>query len=80
MAATTEPATKVSTPLTGTDKVLSFETGLLAQQSQGAVVGRIGEQSAHRHSQSAGRRLAREDCDRARRESQQVVGHGRGCR
>ncbi|HET6916401.1 MAG TPA: polyribonucleotide nucleotidyltransferase [Acidimicrobiales bacterium] len=43
MAATTEPATKVSTPLTGTDKVLSFETGLLAQQSQGAVVGRIGE-------------------------------------
>ena len=43
MAATTQPSTKVSSPLSRTDKVLSFETGLLAQQSQGAVVGRIGD-------------------------------------
>jgi polyribonucleotide nucleotidyltransferase len=43
MAATTEPTTKVSAPMTGTDKVLSFETGQLAKQSQGAVVGRIGD-------------------------------------
>jgi polyribonucleotide nucleotidyltransferase len=43
MAAITEPSTKVSAPLSGTGKVLSFETGLLAQQSQGAVVGRIGD-------------------------------------
>ena len=43
MAATTQPSTKVSTPLSGTGKDLSFETGLLAQQSQGAVVGRIGD-------------------------------------
>ncbi|HVA73970.1 MAG TPA: polyribonucleotide nucleotidyltransferase [Acidimicrobiales bacterium] len=43
MAATTEPSTKVSAPLTGTGKVLGFETGLLAHQSQGAVVGRIGD-------------------------------------
>jgi polyribonucleotide nucleotidyltransferase len=35
--------TSVSAPLSGTDKTLSFETGLLAQQSQGAVVGRIGD-------------------------------------
>ncbi len=33
----------VSVPVSGTDKSISFETGLLAQQSQGAVVGRIGE-------------------------------------
>src|SRR4051794_23837004 len=33
----------VSGPISGTDKTLSFETGLLAPQSQGAVVGRIGE-------------------------------------
>jgi polyribonucleotide nucleotidyltransferase len=33
----------VSTPVSGTDKSISFETGLLAQQSQGAVVGRIGD-------------------------------------
>jgi polyribonucleotide nucleotidyltransferase len=33
----------VSAPVSGTDKVISFETGLLAQQSQGAVVGRIGD-------------------------------------
>jgi polyribonucleotide nucleotidyltransferase len=33
----------VSAPISGTDKTISFETGLLAQQSQGAVVGRIGD-------------------------------------
>ncbi len=36
-------STSVSAPITGTDKSLTFETGLLAQQSQGAVVGKIGE-------------------------------------
>jgi polyribonucleotide nucleotidyltransferase len=36
-------ATTASAPITGTSKTLTFETGLLAQQSQGAVVGRIGE-------------------------------------
>src|ERR1700759_3681993 len=36
-------AISVSGPISGTDKSLSFETGLLAQQSQGAVVARIGE-------------------------------------
>src|ERR1700730_5802778 len=35
--------TRVEGPITGTDKRLSFETGKLAQQSQGAVVGRIGD-------------------------------------
>jgi polyribonucleotide nucleotidyltransferase len=43
MAANSATATKVSAPITGTSKTLSFETGLLAQQSQGAVVGRIGD-------------------------------------
>ncbi|MBO0730693.1 MAG: polyribonucleotide nucleotidyltransferase [Acidimicrobiaceae bacterium] len=38
-----EGATIVSGPISGTDKSLAFETGLLAQQSQGAVVGRIGD-------------------------------------
>ena len=33
----------VSVPVSGTDKTIGFETGLLAQQSQGAVVGRIGD-------------------------------------
>jgi polyribonucleotide nucleotidyltransferase len=33
----------VSTPVSGTDKTLSFETGKLAQQSQGSVVVRIGD-------------------------------------
>ena len=33
----------VSAPIAGTTKSISFETGLLAQQSQGAVVGRIGD-------------------------------------
>ncbi len=36
-------STSVSAPISGTDKTLTFETGLLAQQSQGAVVGTIGE-------------------------------------
>src|SRR5487761_1645584 len=35
--------TSVETPITATAKTLSFETGQLAQQSQGAVVGRIGD-------------------------------------
>jgi len=35
-------AISVSGPISGTDKTLSFETGRLAQQSQGAVIGRIG--------------------------------------
>jgi polyribonucleotide nucleotidyltransferase len=35
-------AISVSGPISGTEKSLSFETGRLAQQSQGAVVGRIG--------------------------------------
>jgi polyribonucleotide nucleotidyltransferase len=36
-------AITVSAPISGTDKTLSFETGVLAKQSQGAVVGRIGD-------------------------------------
>ena len=36
-------STSVSAPISGTDKTLTFATGLLAQQSQGAVVGQIGE-------------------------------------
>src|SRR5437763_4819464 len=36
-------AISVSGPISGTDKTLSFETGKLAPQSQGAVVGRIGD-------------------------------------
>ncbi len=35
-------AIRVSGPVAGTDKTLSFETGKLAQQSQGAVVASIG--------------------------------------
>ncbi|MDQ1446606.1 MAG: polyribonucleotide nucleotidyltransferase [Acidimicrobiaceae bacterium] len=35
-------AISVSGPISGTEKSLSFETGRLAQQSQGAVVARIG--------------------------------------
>jgi polyribonucleotide nucleotidyltransferase len=42
MAATDTP-TSVSVPISGTDKTLTFETGVLAPQSQGAVVGRIGD-------------------------------------
>jgi polyribonucleotide nucleotidyltransferase len=33
----------ISDPISGTGKSLTFETGLLAQQSQGAVVARIGD-------------------------------------
>src|SRR5205807_1567956 len=36
-------AISVSGLITGTDKTLSFETGRLAPQSQGAVVGRLGD-------------------------------------
>ncbi|MGK2958075.1 MAG: polyribonucleotide nucleotidyltransferase [Acidimicrobiales bacterium] len=36
----------VSCPISGTDKSLSFETGKLAQQSQGAVVATIGKTTA----------------------------------
>ena len=43
MAANVATPTSVSTPISGTAKTLTFETGLLAQQSQGAVVARIGE-------------------------------------
>ena len=38
-----EDAIAVSGPIEGTDKTLSFETGKLAKQSQGAVLGRIGD-------------------------------------
>jgi polyribonucleotide nucleotidyltransferase len=43
MAANVATPTSVSSAISGTDKTLSFETGLLAQQSQGAVVARIGD-------------------------------------
>ncbi|MGH9108663.1 MAG: polyribonucleotide nucleotidyltransferase [Acidimicrobiales bacterium] len=36
-------AISVSAPITGTDRSLSFEAGKLAQQADGAVVGRIGD-------------------------------------
>jgi polyribonucleotide nucleotidyltransferase len=36
-------AISVTGPITGTQRALTFETGQLAQQSQGAVVGRIGD-------------------------------------
>ncbi len=36
-------AIRVSGAISGTDRVLSFETGKLAQQSQGAVVARVGD-------------------------------------
>ena len=35
-------AIRVSAPVSGTDKTLTFETGRLAQQSQGAVVATLG--------------------------------------
>ena len=38
-------ASHVSGPVSGTDKELSFETGKLAQQSQGAVIATIGKTS-----------------------------------
>ena len=37
---------RVSGPISGTDKTLTFETGKLAPQSQGAVVAIIGETRA----------------------------------
>jgi polyribonucleotide nucleotidyltransferase len=43
MAANPISSTKVSVTVSGTEKTLSLETGLLAQQSQGAVVARLGE-------------------------------------
>ena len=36
-------AISVSAPITGTDRSMSFEAGKLAQQADGAVVGRIGD-------------------------------------
>ncbi len=39
----TRVPTKVTGPVSGTTKVLSFETGRLAQQSQGAVVAQLGD-------------------------------------
>jgi polyribonucleotide nucleotidyltransferase len=36
-------AISVSAPISGTDRTLTFETGKLAQQADGAVVGRIGD-------------------------------------
>lgn len=36
-------AIRVSGPVSGTDKTITFETGKLAQQSQGAVVASIGK-------------------------------------
>lgn len=36
-------AISVSTPVSGTDKTLTFETGRLAPQSQGAVVVKLGD-------------------------------------
>src|SRR5579875_3324525 len=38
-----EPFVSVSAPVSGTTKSLTLETGLLARQSQGAVIGRIGD-------------------------------------
>jgi polyribonucleotide nucleotidyltransferase len=42
MAAISTKPTHVAAPIAGTSKSLSFETGQLAQQSQGAVVAQIG--------------------------------------
>src|SRR4051794_30468604 len=39
-------AISVSGPITGTDKTLSFSTGVFAPQSQGSVVARIGDTQA----------------------------------
>jgi len=36
-------AITVSAPISGTDSKLTFEAGRLAQQADGAVVGRIGD-------------------------------------
>jgi polyribonucleotide nucleotidyltransferase len=43
MAAKPTTSTKVSVPVSSTSKTLSFETGVLAQQSQGAVVAQLGD-------------------------------------
>ena len=43
MVANPDQTISVSVPVSSTDKVLSFETGLLAPQSQGAVVARLGD-------------------------------------
>ncbi len=43
MVANPDQPISVSVPVSTTDKVLSFETGLLAPQSQGAVVARLGD-------------------------------------
>ncbi len=43
MAANPGSPVSVSTPITGTTKTLTFEAGVLAPQSQGAVVARIGD-------------------------------------
>ena len=42
-------AITVSGPISGTDRTLSFETGKLAQQADGAVVARIGDTDRPRH-------------------------------
>ena len=36
-------AISVSAPISGTDRSMSFEAGKLAQQADGAVLGRIGD-------------------------------------
>jgi polyribonucleotide nucleotidyltransferase len=43
MTANSPKPTRVSTPVSGTSQTMSFETGHLAQQSQGAVVAQLGE-------------------------------------
>ena len=42
---------RVSGAISGTDKTLSFETGKLAPQSQGAVVASIGRHDRAHHRQ-----------------------------
>ena len=39
-------ATSVSGPVSGTDKTITFTVGVLAPQSQGAVIARIGDTQA----------------------------------
>ncbi len=43
MTANSPKPTRVSAPVSGTSQTMSFETGRLAQQSQGAVVAQLGE-------------------------------------
>ena len=40
-------AIRVSAPVSGTDKTLSFETGKYAFQADGAVVARVGDDGTH---------------------------------